>query len=40
MDVARDTYRGGERHVLGFGGDIDGKRPLKDLGIDGRMILK
>jgi hypothetical protein len=24
-----EPYRGGERHIQGFGGQIDGKRPLE-----------
>jgi hypothetical protein len=31
---------GGGRCIQGFGGKSEGKRPLEDPGIDGRVILK
>jgi hypothetical protein len=35
-----DTYGRQERCVQGFGGEPDGKRPLADLVVEGRIILK
>jgi hypothetical protein len=39
MGVAPNIYRGGERHLQGFGGRLMERDHLKDLGLDLRIIL-
>ena len=35
-----NACEGGERRVQSFGGKSEGKRPLGDPGVDGRIILR
>jgi len=40
MGEACSTYGGEERHIEGFVGKSEGKRPVEDPGLNGEIILR
>jgi hypothetical protein len=40
MGGACNTYGGEKSCIEGLGGEPEGKRPLEDPGVDGRIILR